>query len=223
MTSTPNATLVPEEGLPDVGPIQMVQGTAVFGKSPSVDVTIDNTYVSRRHFQVRCQDDVFFISDLDSTNGTFVNGERLTPHQERRLRDKDVIGLAGRDVVLRFIDPVRTVTIDPPLPTPTGQQGESELLVDSGSRDVTVMGQKLSPPLSRKEFDILEALYLNRGNAVSRDDIARAGWPERSDGDVTPEEIDQYIRRLRRRVEENPSSPRLIVTLRGHGYRMAGT
>jgi len=37
---------------------------------------------------------------------------------------------------------------------------------------------------------------------------------------VTPEEIDQYIRRLRRRIEENPSKPKLIVTLRGHGYRI---
>lgn len=223
MTSIPNATLVPEEGLPGVGPIPLVQSSAIFGKSPSVDVTIDNTYVSRRHFQVRCQDDVFFISDLDSTNGTSVNGERLTPHQERRLRDKDAIGLAGRHVVLRFIDPVRTVTIDAPLPTPTEQQGESNIVVDSGSRDVTVRGQKLTPPLSRKEFDILEALYLNRGNAVSRDDIARFGWPERPDGDVTPEEIDQYIRRLRRRIEQNPSKPQLIVTLRGHGYRMSGS
>ena len=81
-------------------------------------------------------------------------------------------------------------------------------------------GEKLDPPLSRKEFDILEVLYLNRGNAVSRDEIATSGWPERPDGDVTPEEIDQYIRRLRRRVEENSSDPKLIVTMRGYGYRI---
>ena len=85
---------------------------------------------------------------------------------------------------------------------------------------MTVRGEKLAPPLSKKEFDVLELLYLGRGNAVSRDEIAKAGWPERSEADVTPEEIDQYIRRLRRRIEEDPSQPKLIVTLRGHGYRI---
>ena len=80
-------------------------------------------------------------------------------------------------------------------------------------------GVGLTPPLPRKEFDILELLYRNKGNAVTREQIAAAGWPDRPN-DVTDEEIDQYIRRLRRRIEEDPSHPKLVVTLRGFGYRM---
>ena len=220
MTSTPNATLVVEKGLPDAGPIPIDQDVLVFGKSSAVDVNIDNTYVSRRQFQIRRQDDVFFITDLDSTNGTFLNGERLTSQQERRLRDQDLIGMAGDQVLFRFLDPVKTITIDSSSLIPAVPRANTELVVDSGSRDVTVRGEKLAPPLSKKEFDVLELLYLGRGNAVSRDEIAKAGWPERSEADVTPEEIDQYIRRLRRRIEEDPSQPKLIVTLRGHGYRI---
>ena len=220
MTSIPNATLVVEKGLPDAGPIPMGQGVSVFGKSPTVDVNVDSPFISRRHFQIRCQDDVFFITDLDSTNGTFLNGERLTSQQERRLRDRDLIGMAGDQVVFRFLDPVKTMTIDSSSLIPAAPRANTELVVDSGSRDVTVRGEKLAPPLSKKEFDVLELLYLGRGNAVSRDEIAKAGWPERSEADVTPEEIDQYIRRLRRRIEEDPSQPKLIVTLRGHGYRI---
>ena len=198
----------------------MGQGVSFFGKSPTVDVKVDNPYISRQHFQIRCQDDVFFITDLDSTNGTFLNGERLTSQQERRLRDQDLIGMAGDQVLFRFLDPVKTITIDSSSLNPAAPRANTELVVDSGSRDVTVRGEKLTPPLSKKEFDVLELLYLGRGNAVSRDEIAKAGWPERPDGDVTPEEIDQYIRRLRRRIEEDPSRPKLIVTLRGHGYRI---
>ena len=198
----------------------MGQGVSVFGKSPTVDVKVDSPYISRQHFQIRCQDDVFFITDLDSTNGTFLNGERLTSQQERRLRDQDLIGMAGDQVLFRFLDPVKTITIDSSSLNPAAPRANTELVVDSGSRDVTVRGEKLTPPLSKKEFDVLELLYLGRGNAVSRDEIAKAGWPERPDGDVTPEEIDQYIRRLRRRIEEAPSRPKLIVTLRGHGYRI---
>ena len=220
MTSTPNATLVVEKGLPDAGPIPIDQDVLVFGKSSAVDVNIDNTYVSRRQFQIRRQDDVFFITDLDSTNGTFLNGERLTSQQERRLRDQDLIGMAGDQVLFRFLDPVKTITIDSSSLIQAAPRANAELVVDSGSRDVTVRGEKLAPPLSKKEFDVLELLYLGRGNAVSRDEIAKAGWPERPDGDVTPEEIDQYIRRLRRRIEEDSSKPKLIVTLRGHGYRI---
>ena len=198
----------------------MGQGVSVFGKSPTVDVNVDSPYISRRHFQIRCQDDVFFITDLDSTNGTFLNGERLISQQERRLRDQALIGMAGDQVLFRFLDPVKTITIDSSSLIPADPRANTELIVDSGSRDVTVRGDKLAPPLSKKEFDVLELLYLGRGNAVSRDEIAKAGWPERPDGDVTPEEIDQYIRRLRRRIEEDPSQPKLIVTLRGHGYRI---
>ena len=198
----------------------MGQGVSVFGKSPAVDVKVDSPYISRQHFQIRCQDDVFFITDLDSTNGTFLNGERLTSQQERRLRDQDLIGMAGDQVLFRFLAPVKTITIDSSSLIPAAPRANAELVVDSGSRDVTVRGEKLTPPLSKKEFDVLELLYLGRGNAVSRDEIAKAGWPERSEADVTPEEIDQYISRLRRRIEEDPSQPKLIVTLRGHGYRI---
>ena len=68
-----------------------------------------------------------------------------------------------------------------------------------------------------REFDILECLFQNRGQAVSRDDIAAAGWPERPD-DVPNSDIDQYIRRLRRKLEENPSKPEIILTRVGYGY-----
>ena len=169
MTSIPNATLVVEKGLPDAGPIPMGQSVSVFGKSPTVDVNVDSPYISRRHFQIRCQDDVFFITDLDSTNGTFLNGERLTSQQERRLRDQDLIGMAGGQVLFRFLDPVKTITIDSSSLIQAAPRANTELVVDSGSRDVTVRGEKLAPPLSKKEFDVLELLYLGRGNAVSRD------------------------------------------------------
>ena len=97
----------------------------------------------------------------------------------------------------------------------------NKLVVDVASREVWVRGRQAKPALSRKEFDILEALYRNHGTALSRDDIAGVGWPERVFGDVNDEEIHQYISRIRRHIEINPSCPKLIVTLRGFGYRMS--
>jgi len=56
--------------------------------------------VSRMHAKVFCRDDVYYITDMDSTNSTFLNGQRLVPQQQSRLSDKDEIHL-GR-YLLRF-------------------------------------------------------------------------------------------------------------------------
>lgn len=209
-----------ERGLDDLSTISLDTPNVVFGSSRSAGTVIENAFVSRRHFQIRSQDGVHYISDLDSTNGTYLNGERLLPNVERRVKDGDLIALATDQVVLRFIDPVGTERIDPSSFTGSGRPGQGDLVVDQASRGVWVRGQRQDPPLPRKEFDILALLHRNKGNAVSREEIAIAGWPERSGEDVTNEEMDQYILRLRRRIEVDPSKPKLILTLRGYGFRM---
>ncbi|MCH8987824.1 MAG: FHA domain-containing protein [Chloroflexi bacterium] len=196
---------------------------AVFGSSKCADTMIEHTFVSRRHFQIRSQDGVYYICDLDSTNGTYLNGERLQPNVERRVKDGDRISLANDDVVLRFVDPIGTVKIDASTPLIGGSPDREDLVVEPASRRVRVRGRTLDPPLSRKQFDILEILYRNKGNAVSREDIAKAGWPERIDepnAPVSNEEIDQYIFLLRKRIEIDPSSPKLILTLPRFGFQM---
>jgi DNA-binding response OmpR family regulator len=93
--------------------------------------------------------------------------------------------------------------------------------VDSGSREVWVQGQQLEPRLSRKEFDVLALLYRKAGQACSKDEIASHGWSDRTQGDVGDQEIEQCIRRVRLRVEPDPSSPVYILTVRGYGYKLA--
>ena len=218
------ASLRVEGGPNDSSIISLDSSSAVFGRSRFADdATPENKSVSRRHFQIRCHDGVFYISDLDSTNGTYLNGERLQPNVERRVRDADRISLASDAVVLRFVDPVSTVRIDANTPL-VGRSPESDdLVVDLASRNVWVRGQLQDPPLPKKEFDILELLYRNRGKAVSRDEIADAGWPElagKSGPAIPNASIDQNILLLRKRIEVDPASPMLIVTRRSHGYQM---
>ena len=96
-----------------------------------------------------------------------------------------------------------------------------DLRVDARPREVWLQGAKLEPPLSRKEFDVLNLLFTRRGEACSKDLIANAGWPERPDGDVADQDIEQYIRRIRLRLEPDPSHPQYILTVRGYGYKLA--
>jgi pSer/pThr/pTyr-binding forkhead associated (FHA) protein len=82
------------------------------GNSDAVDIKLENRFVSRRHFRVRFESDVFYISDLGSTNGTYLNGRKLNPNEEQILRNGDKVGLGVDEVLLVFSGPVGTVRID---------------------------------------------------------------------------------------------------------------
>lgn len=71
--------------------------------------------------------------------------------------------------------------------------------------------------LSHKEFDLLAELMRNEGAVLSRDLILSRVWGYDYYGDSRT--VDVHIRWLRQKIEENPSSPKHIVTVRGIGYR----
>lgn len=68
------------------------------GRGLNNDVILEDTRVSRHHAELRYKTRRFWVSDLGSTNGTFVNGERVT---EQALRSGDTISLGGLEMVFR--------------------------------------------------------------------------------------------------------------------------
>lgn len=72
----------------------------VIGRDPGVDFPIEEYVISRRHAQVENRDDGFYIKDIGSKNGTYLNGR---PISEARLQDGDRIGLGT--IVLAFRNP----------------------------------------------------------------------------------------------------------------------
>ena len=97
---------------------------------------------------------------------------------------------------------------------------EAGLRVEPTTREVHVDGNRIDPPLSVKQFDLLYYLYQNHGTVVSKDEIARAVWPE-SSGDVYDANIDRMVSRVRSRIEPASSAePRFIYTIRGYGYKL---
>ena len=79
-------------------PIQVVSTTVSLGRGLSNDVILEDTRVSRHHAQLRYKNRRFWITDLGSTNGTFVNNERVS---ETVLRDGDVLSLGGLELTFR--------------------------------------------------------------------------------------------------------------------------
>ena len=85
------------------------------------------------------------------------------------------------------------------------------------SRIVTLDEKKISLP--PKEFDLLYKLAQNEHIVLSRDKLLETVWGYRYCGDART--VDVHIRYLRQKIEDEPDNPRLVVTLRGVGYRFA--
>jgi DNA-binding response OmpR family regulator len=71
--------------------------------------------------------------------------------------------------------------------------------------------------LSQKEFDLLVELMRNQGAVLSRDLILTRVWGYEFYGDSRT--VDVHVRWLREKLEDDPSNPQHIVTVRGVGYR----
>ena len=75
-----------------------------------------------------------------------------------------------------------------------------------------------STPLTAKEYALLRKLADNRGNIVTIDALSRAVWDEENFGYENTLMV--HIRRLREKIEDNPSKPRWLLTVRGLGYKL---
>lgn len=91
----------------------------------------------------------------------------------------------------------------------------SEIKLDLSRHTVTVRGEEVDLPL--KEFDLLEYLMSNAGHVLTRGQLLNRVWGADYYGDTKT--LDVHIKRLRSRIEVDPSTPRLITTIRGVGYR----
>ena len=80
MTLPVSASFSVNKGLEGVSMIPIDKPSVTAGNSDAVDIKLENRFVSRRHFQVRFESDVFYISDLGSTNGAYLNGSKLNPN-----------------------------------------------------------------------------------------------------------------------------------------------
>jgi ABC transport system ATP-binding/permease protein len=118
------AQLLIEQG-PRMGEcIDLPELPAVIGRLPSAEVRIDDERISRMHARISRRGGGFVIEDLGSSNGTFVNGQRLTAAQP--LQDGDQVGL-GPNIRLRFALPSPAGRPDATVVMPAGQRAPSRL------------------------------------------------------------------------------------------------
>lgn len=89
-----------------------------------------------------------------------------------------------------------------------------DLKLDCESRRLFVQGREIN--LTAKEFDLLEILVMNPNKVYSRENLLNLVWGYEYPGDVRT--VDVHVRRLREKIEPNPSEPKYVHTKWGVGY-----
>jgi len=186
----------------------------VVGRGGECDLVLPERQVSREHIRIFRQNDGYYLEDLDSKNGTWVNGKQVKATTVP-LRDGDEIQIALA-VKMTFVGSEATapLLVDE-IPGVLGR-----LQLNRDSRRVLVNGIEVDPPLSLPQYRLLELLYDGAGAVRTRDEVVEAVWPDAIGEGVSEQAIDALVRRLRDRIAEVDPEYQYIVTVRGHGFRL---
>lgn len=185
----------------------------LIGRGSDADIVLPERQVSRYHSKIFYRDGRYFLEDLDSKNGTFLNGQQVKGTAPLQDGDEIQIALCVR---MLFVGTDATVPLSFDLP-----RGESSggMVLEENRRTVSIKGRELDPPLSLAQFRLLQMLYDADGAVCGRDDIIDAVWPGTAGIGVSEQAIDALVRRLRDRLAELDDH-NYIVTVRGHGFRL---
>ena len=90
------------------------------------------------------------------------------------------------------------------------------LTVNFSTYNASSNGKEVS--MSHREFEILKYLFDNKNNTISRDDLLKDVWGH--EGIITTRTIDNFIMKLRQKIENDANHPKVILTIYGIGYKM---
>ncbi len=186
----------------------------IIGRDNDCDISLPERAISRQHIRIYKENERYFLKDLDSRNGTWVNGQRLEGGV-KELFDGDEIHVALL-VRLRYSGSEATA----PLPFELPENIGGRLRLDRESRRVFIDDDEIDPPLSLPQYRLLELLYTHNGSVRTRDEVVEVVWPDVVGEGVSEQAIDALVRRLRDRLAEYDPDVQYIVTVRGHGFRL---
>lgn len=234
-----NPTLVFQEST-QLAHVPMMQITLVIGRGSECDIVVRNKSVSREHILITVDGGDYRIEDLGSTNGTLVNGTALD--QPRVLLPGDRIDLA-KAVSVDFHPELTETSLEayhgalgglptPPfIPTLDGDDSyeptdvhqtvyaHHAVEIDLRKRAVMVGGKPLDPPLTSAQYTFLQVLFEAKGAVCTRDQIARAVWPQTGVGRVSNEIIQTVATRINERLAELDPDWQYIIAEGNYSYR----
>ena len=127
-----------------------VQRDMLVGRHQDAEILLQSTDISRKHAALLFRDDHIWVKDLKSTNGTFVNGERVEQEQEIELHDGDMLQFASFMFMIlapeRYkahlpeidVEPVTTVPHDQGMPSIAERAAETGITRDGMPQQVSI-------------------------------------------------------------------------------------
>ncbi|HEX2915957.1 MAG TPA: FHA domain-containing protein [Chloroflexia bacterium] len=188
------------------------------GRADDNQIVVNSRKASRYHAQIYYQDGKYYVRDLDSKNGTRLNGSRLL--SDTLLNNGDHLRIGELEFtfdVPALADQTETVTA-----TLTGiELSNVPLWIDFEAMQVKLNGQLLSPPLSPLEWKLLVTLYQQQGKVCTRDMLFATLYNISDLADIPLDTaLETLVSRLRKRLEmTDPNRLPYIRAVRGAGYR----
>jgi DNA-binding winged helix-turn-helix (wHTH) protein/pSer/pThr/pTyr-binding forkhead associated (FHA) protein len=198
----------------------------VIGRGAQSDVVLNDTVASRQHAEIyrRAAEggDEYFIKDLMSTNGTYLNEMRLVAQE--RLRDGDKIKIGGHILKFALMDEVELRALH------KSQSSMGDIKVKGATSeellcfppfhipaDVDLLYKDEEVvPLEPQAVRVLRYLAENHGRVVTKDELLEAVWP---DVFTTDGVLKKAISQARRALSDDIKEARFIETYHRRGYR----
>jgi len=187
----------------------------VIGRDPSCDIVIPERQVSRYHAKIQSNHDgKTEIIDLESKNGTFINGEQIIKNEELSDGDEILIGLVQK---LFYLSSDATLPLGLSI-SGVGVEKKNKLYIEDKARRVWIGEKEIIPQLSVSQYKLLYLLYQSENKVVERSEIINFVWgPEQAVG-VSEQALDALVRRLRYRLNKFDPTHEYIKTMRGVGF-----
>jgi DNA-binding winged helix-turn-helix (wHTH) protein len=183
------------------------------GRARTCDIVVRLPTVSRLHARIEEQHERYVLFDAGSSNGTFVNSQRIDGGHP--LTSGDTIWLGSPHAVLMFVDPEETLA----LPV---SNAPAPLQIDEQARTVQVHG--VPTALSPLEYNLLVFLAHNHATVCTREECFRAAWGQPYDHATCDDALNACIAKLRRNLRQSADSvgrdPPALVTVPRVGFRL---
>jgi DNA-binding response OmpR family regulator len=192
----------------DVHPLEFTIEPEIctIGRFPTCQIIIARKTVSRLHAKIQRDEDArYVLYDIDSANGTFVNGQRI--REPYLLEDEDELGFGTPEPLLRFEDPEATL----PFIVPRLRYDQQKMMFLLDQQPL-----KLTPAQLR----LLRHLYQHAHDICTRDSCAEVLWGREYDPVLDTQALDRAISSLRRQLRQIAPDADMIVTHRGLGYEL---
>ncbi len=152
--------------------IKIYKDETVIGRGEDCDITIQNLNVSRHHAIIERKGAAFFIKDLHSKNGTFVDSIRIGDFPVN-INNGTKLSFSSK---VHFTFLLAEDTLDES--SPIQEKDDYGIQVNRSTHDVIIDGILIDPPLSESCYKLIELLTRETGRLYSYEQIYKQIWPE---------------------------------------------